>query len=68
MSGIPELVGLCPDPGHTAEFYMPLDHGESLVCPLDDCERRLVIYERLRTEPKAKSNHPNRAAEERTER
>ena len=39
---LPTLIGLCPDPEHTTRFYMPLDPGESTICP--ECSENLVIY------------------------
>lgn len=40
-SQLPEFIGLCPDPGHTGEFYMPLDGPEG-ICP--ECPEPLVVY------------------------
>lgn len=37
----PPLVGLCTGP-HLHDFYMPLDPGESTVCP--QCERAMAVY------------------------
>jgi hypothetical protein len=52
---LPDLVGLCPD--RVSEFYMPLDHGESLNCPVDDCEHTLVVYHRKRRGAEAEPEH-----------
>lgn len=38
MPDMPEVVGLCRDPAHTEEFYMP--HGGN--CPV--CDRPLAEY------------------------
>jgi hypothetical protein len=37
---LPPLIGLCPV--HQREFYMPLDPGESEVCPM--CDEQMVVY------------------------
>jgi hypothetical protein len=46
---LPDAVGLCPDPEHTGEFYMPLDLPLSSPlqrCPEPGCDKYLVIYGR----------------------
>lgn len=40
---LPEYVGLCPDPTHTHEFFVPLDEPTG-VCPEGDCTEQLVVY------------------------
>lgn len=42
QSTLPALVGLCPDPAHTGEFYMPLDPHEGTTCP--QCSEQLVVF------------------------
>ena len=37
----PVMVGLCPGE-HLGEFYMPLDPGESTICPM--CDLEMVVY------------------------
>jgi len=43
---LPFGVGLCPDPDHMVEFYVPISHGEAMsgetVCP--ECDKRMAIY------------------------
>lgn len=39
-NGLPQTVGLCPDPSHTGEFYVP--HGGR--CPAEGCHEQLVEY------------------------
>lgn len=51
---LPYAIGLCPDPSHAAEFYMPLteeDVAKSHMrrCPLD-CPHELVIYRQAQVE------------------
>jgi hypothetical protein len=45
----PEMVGLCPDPEHMSEFYVPLTEREfrarQIVCP--GCEEDLIVYRRV---------------------
>lgn len=38
---LPRAVGLCPDPSHVGEFYMP-DPKPGDTCP--SCSNVLVIY------------------------
>lgn len=40
---LPAAVGLCPDPWHTDDFYVP-DPGKGERCPL--CEHLLVRFTR----------------------
>jgi hypothetical protein len=46
--GLPEHVGLCPDPYHTHEFFVPLTAAEvaahQIRCPEPDCDRDLIVY------------------------
>jgi hypothetical protein len=45
----PEMVGLCPDPEHLGEFYMPLTEREfrarQIKCP--ECDQDLLVYRRV---------------------
>lgn len=38
------MIGLCPDPSHRGEFYMPLEPGDSRRCPMDDCDHELDVF------------------------
>jgi hypothetical protein len=51
---LPQYVGLCPDPWHTHEFFVPLHAAEvaanKLRCPEGDCKWDLIVYTRLRSQ------------------
>lgn len=52
---LPVAVGLCPDPAHTDQWFMPLGSEESKICP--ECSLALVVYVRKhkpRREPNVK--------------
>jgi hypothetical protein len=46
-----EYVGLCPDPFHYGEFYVPLSAKEvaegQIRCPESDCDCDLIVYVNL---------------------
>jgi len=52
---MPDFVGLCPDPDHFADFYMPLSAPEveagRLACPEPCCARQLALYASVTAAP-----------------
>lgn len=42
-SDAPSRVGLCPAE-HMGRFYMPLEAGDSTICP--ECDQEMIIYVR----------------------
>lgn len=42
--GMPLLIGLCPNPDHTLEFFVEMHEDESALCP--ECSQRLVLFRR----------------------
>jgi len=41
---MPTRIGLCPDPAHIGEFYLPLGSSETSRCPEPGCDLELAIY------------------------
>lgn len=42
---MPGLIGLCPDPAHTGQFYVLLDDRHSTCCP--ECDEEMILYSRV---------------------
>lgn len=58
VKAAPEMIGLCPDPAHLGEFYVPLSEDEfrarRITCP--ECARDLLVYRRAAEPTKTRIN------------
>lgn len=42
----PVRIGLCPNPQHYGEFYVPMTKKDGPFCPDSNCDARLIVYTR----------------------